>query len=277
MSYPDIPFVLSKQIGEGETMGYKIVFFDIDGTLLNTEHRIPPETVAAIRELRENGIQVAIATGRAPFHLKPVADQLGITTYVGFNGSYVVHEGKLIHQSRLAKETLAALEARATANGHPLVYLSDEGCFANAENHPHVIESFHHLRLSPPGYHPSYRDECDIYQAFLYCQAEEEDQYTMLFRDVSYVRWHRLVMDILPPGGSKARGIEVLLNHFGFSPDEAVAFGDGLNDREMLAYVGMGVAMGNAHQDLLPFADMTTRHVNEGGIHHGLQQLGLIG
>jgi len=257
-------------------MGYKIVFFDIDGTLLDTDHRIPPDTSAAVRSLQEKGIHVAIATGRAPFHLKPVAEQLGITTYVGFNGSYVVRDGTLIHQSTLDAHILTSLEKRAADNGHPMVYLSAESCFATVENHPHVLESFQHLRLSPPACRVTFREESPVHQAFLYCLAEEEDQYTNQFRDVSFVRWHRLVMDILPPGGSKARGIDVLLQAFGFSPDEAVAFGDGLNDREMLSYVGMGVAMGNSHPDLLAYANMTTRHVNEGGISFGLQQLGLI-
>jgi Cof subfamily protein (haloacid dehalogenase superfamily) len=257
-------------------MGYKIVFFDIDGTLLNTDHRIPADTVAAVRELQERGIQVAIATGRAPFHLQPIAEQLGITTYVGFNGSYVVHEGKLIYERTLAKESLAALEKMAAANGHPMVYLSADTCYANVDRHPYVIESFQYLRLEPPAFHPRYWDEQPIHQAFLYCEEQEEAQYVDQFQDVSYVRWHRLVMDILPQGGSKASGIEALLRHCGLAPEEAVAFGDGLNDREMLAYVGMGVAMGNAHDAVKPVANMTTLHVNEGGIRYGLQQLGLI-
>jgi Cof subfamily protein (haloacid dehalogenase superfamily) len=258
-------------------MKYKIVFFDIDGTLLNTQNRIPADTREAIRKLKENGIRVAIATGRAPYHLRPIAEELEIDTYVGFNGAYVVADGKLIHENRIASETLARLHSLAEANGHPMVFLGAEDCFASVKNHPHVIESFRHLRLMPPDCRPRYWEEQPIYQAFLYCEERDEHKYVEHFREVSYVRWHPLVMDILPPNGSKARGIEALLRHYGLTAEEAVAFGDGLNDREMLAYVGMGVAMGNAHDALKPFADMMTRHVDEGGIRYGLQQLGLIG
>ncbi|NNV03520.1 Cof-type HAD-IIB family hydrolase [Brevibacillus sp. MCWH] len=258
-------------------MSYKIVFFDIDGTLLNTDHTIPEETRRAVRQLQENGVLVAIATGRAPFHLLPVAQELGIDTYVGFNGSYVVVEGRLIRETPLSRKTLADLEATAHANGHPMVFLSADTCYANTADHPHVIESFHSLRLAPPVCRQRYWEEASIYQAFLYCGEQEEHNYFTRFRDdVSFVRWHRVVLDVLPPNGSKARGIEAVLRHYGLKPEDAVAFGDGLNDREMLAYVGMGVAMGNAHEQVKPLANMVTRHVNDAGIHYGLRQLGLI-
>jgi Cof subfamily protein (haloacid dehalogenase superfamily) len=258
-------------------MSYKIVFFDIDGTLLNTDHTIPEETRRAVRQLQENGVLVAIATGRAPFHLLPVAQELGIDTYVGFNGSYVVAEGRLIRETPLSRKTLADLEATAQANGHPMVFLSADTCYANTADHPHVIESFHSLRLAPPVCRQRYWEEASIYQAFLYCGEQEEHNYFTRFRDdVSFVRWHRVVLDVLPPNGSKARGIEAVLRHYGLKPEDAVAFGDGLNDREMLAYVGMGVAMGNAHEQVKPLANMVTRHVNDAGIHYGLRKLGLI-
>jgi len=257
-------------------MSYKIVFFDIDGTLLTTEHKIPDSTKEAIQRLKNKGINVAIATGRAPFHLKSVAEELDIQTFVGFNGSYVVYEGKVIHDTPIPVESLVALEKAASENRHPLVYLSASECFANTENHPHVAESFCFLKFSPPPFREQYYRQEKIYQAFLYCQSHEEQYYLERFADVSYVRWHKYTLDVMPQNGSKARGIEILLKHLGIRPEEAVAFGDGLNDREMLSFVGMGIAMGNAHEDLKPHANLSTRHVNEGGIRHGLELIGLI-
>lgn len=257
-------------------MPYKIVFFDIDGTLINTRHTISADTIAAVQALHAKGIKVAIATGRSPYHLLPIAKQLGINTYVSFNGSYVVSEEKMIYGNCIPKETLALLDTLSLANGHPLVHLSADTCYANAENHPHVVASFESLRIEPPGTRARYWDEQTIYQAFLYCQEQNEPLYEEMFQQVSHIRWHPLAIDIMPLNGSKANGIEAVLNHYGLSPEEAVAFGDGLNDREMLSYVGMGIAMGNAHEALKPCSKMITRHVDDGGIPYGLQKIGLL-
>ena len=62
----------------------------------------------------------------------------------------------------------------------------------------------------------------------------------------------------------------------GLKPEDAVAFGDGLNDMEMLSYVGFGIAMGNSHKDLLPYADHVTTHVDEEGVRNGLITAGLL-
>lgn len=257
-------------------MSYKIVFFDIDGTLVNEEARIPHDSIEAIKKLKERNVEVCFATGRAPFHFKNIAEELGIDSYVSFNGAYVVHKGKVIYEHPIHPSSLELLENHARQLNHPIVYLGHEECYANEDNHPHIIESFQSVKVEVPGYHPHYWKEAKIFQALLYCQEHEEHFYQGKFSDLTFIRWHRLSMDVLPSDGSKAIGIEVMLKHLNLSPEDAVAFGDGLNDKEMLSYVGMGIAMGNAHEELKPFAKFTTKHINDGGIRYGLQELQLI-
>jgi hydroxymethylpyrimidine pyrophosphatase-like HAD family hydrolase len=82
---------------------------------------------------------------------------------------------------------------------------------------------------------------------------------------------------LLPAGGSKAKGIHMLLEKAGIRREDTFAFGDGLNDVEMLKYVGTGVAMGNGCDEAKAASDLVTKAVSEDGIRYGLQMTGLIG
>jgi Cof subfamily protein (haloacid dehalogenase superfamily) len=257
-------------------MAYKIVFFDIDGTLIDEEKQIPRDALEAVKELKKRNVEVVISTGRAPYFFTSIAEQFGIESFVSFNGSYVVYKGKVIYERTIPTNILESLEKEALANGHPLVFQGNEANYANHDQHPQVIESFRSLKIDPPAYRPHYWKEAKIFQALIHCQAHEEEKYLPHFKEVNFVRWHKYSMDVLPAHGSKAEGIQAVLKHLGISPAEAVAFGDGLNDKEMLSYVGMGIAMGNAHEQVKPFANFVTKHINEGGIKHGLEYAGLL-
>lgn len=256
-------------------MSYKIVFFDIDGTLVNEEKQIPDSTKEAIDKLHQKNVEVAIATGRSPFHLEHIAKQLGITSYVCYNGSYVVYKGEVLHKAPIEKDHLQTLIHHAAERNHALVFSSSHASFSNSEEHQKVLESFYSLKVAAPGYNPNYWQEDEILQAMVYCEEHEESDYHKI-DSLSFVRWHKYSMDVIPKGGSKAIGVGKMLQHLNLTAAEAVAFGDGLNDREMLSFVGMGVAMGNSHEKVKPCAKFTTKHVDEDGIWHGLKQLELI-
>ncbi len=82
--------------------------------------------------------------------------------------------------------------------------------------------------------------------------------------------------DILRTNVNKGYSIEKILDLLGIAPEHTIAFGDGMNDKEMLQTVGEGFAMGNAHDDLFKYAKHQTATVNEEGIARGLEQLGMI-
>ena len=258
-------------------MDYPIVFFDIDGTLVNEEKEVPQDTIDALRELKDGGVEAVIATGRAPYFFRPLAERLGIESYVSLNGAYNVYKGKVLGKRALPAASLEQLVRSAAANGHPLVFQGSVAFYANAENHPRVLESVSSLRVELPGFDPDYWRKEEIYQAFLHCEPHEEHLYEEALPGLRLIRWHDKAMDVLIAGGSKANGIAAMLEQLNLSPSRAVAFGDGLNDKEMLEYVGLGIAMGNAHPELLPSADYVTAHVDQGGIRQGLRYAGLIG
>ncbi|MDO5059181.1 MAG: HAD hydrolase family protein, partial [Neisseria sp.] len=95
-------------------------------------------------------------------------------------------------------------------------------------------------------------------------------------RNIKTVRWHREAVDLLDKAGSKARGIQTVLDTLGLTMADAMAFGDGLNDREMLGAVGFGVAMGNAEAELKAVADYIAPAAADDGIYRALCDLGVI-
>lgn len=103
----------------------KIVFFDIDGTLLKHDKTIPESTKKAIRQLKEQDVFVAIATGRAPFMFADIRKELEIDSYVSFNGQYVVFEDQPIYKNPLNQEDLIKLHKKAMSHLHPLVFLDE--------------------------------------------------------------------------------------------------------------------------------------------------------
>ena len=79
----------------------KIVFFDVDGTLVTRNNHIPKSTKRAINTLKKNGILPVVATGRAPVLVREIVETLDIDTYIAMNGQYIVHKGEVIYQNAI--------------------------------------------------------------------------------------------------------------------------------------------------------------------------------
>ncbi len=189
-----------------------IVFFDIDGTLLDQHKKLPDSTKEAIKRLQENGHEAAIATGRAPFMFKELREELGIDTYVSYNGQYVVLNGKVIYKSPLDKRALEALTEKALEHDHPIVYMDAEDMKANVPDHDYINESISTLKIDQyPAHDPDYIGR-ELYQSLLFCVKGEEQPYVDQFEEFDFIRWHRVSVDILPAGGSKAEGIDRVID-----------------------------------------------------------------
>lgn len=254
-----------------------VIFFDIDGTLLNHEKKLPISTKKAIFTLKEQGHEVAIATGRAPFMFEDLRNELEIHTFVSYNGQYVVLNGEVLYSNPLNTSSLEALTAFALRNNHPVVFMDHEDMKANVPEHPYIKTSIETLKISRfPTYDPHYYKGRELYQSLLFCLEGEERQYEQKFQDFDFVRWHPFSVDIVPKGGSKAKGIERIVEKLGFQQEQQYAFGDGLNDLEMLATVKNSVAMGNAEDTVKKAAKYITKSVEENGVFHGLQMVGLL-
>lgn len=158
-----------------------ILFFDIDGTLLTEEERTLHEsTKKAIFKLKELGHEVAIATGRAKFLFDDLRDELGIDTYISYNGQYVVCRGEVVYANTINPETLEELTAFALKNNHPVVYMNDKKMTTNVPNdHPYIEESIATLKVDayPEQEEHNTAQQSDIYQSLLFNTEGEEKIY----------------------------------------------------------------------------------------------------
>ncbi|HLS08513.1 Cof-type HAD-IIB family hydrolase [Lentibacillus sp.] len=258
-------------------MTQKLIFFDIDGTLLDDEKRLPESTRQAIADLQQAGHFVAIATGRAPFAFKSLLNELDIGTYVSTNGQYVVHNGEAIYKNPIKPDDLEALERYASERKHPLVHLSHDDWYSNTRHHPQIKAAVESLKIEREiTYHPGFYETGDVYQTLLFCTGDGESEYVQAFTNLDFIRWHDYSVDVMPAGGSKAAGISQLIRHLQIPARDIYAFGDGMNDIEMLQTVQNSVAMGNAPDVVKNAARAVTKDVNADGIRHGLKMVGLL-
>lgn len=259
----------------GDFMKNKIVFFDIDGTLVDRDKNISPLTKRAITKLQKNNVHVAIATGRPPFMYNDIRKELNIDTYVSFSGQHAVVNGEVIYENPVSKDAIINLYKDAQSFDIPMVFMSGEAMRSTVANHPFVKRALGQLHFDYPQVDLSFPKMETIYQALLF----SERQYKNVKRNhpaFEYLRWHECAVDILPAGGSKMNGVNAIMKTLNLDHANSYAIGDGMNDLEMIESVGTGIAMGNAVKPLKERADRVTYSVNDDGVYYALKDLKLI-
>ena len=260
-------------------MSYKAVILDIDGTIVPHGKTVSHATKYAIQRLKETAMKVVIATGRAPYFSKTVVKETDVDSTVYFNGAYVCHEGKEIYKNEIDKSILKNIVVLSHDFQHPLTFLGGHSYKTTSVNHPFIRDTFLQNSWKAELATPEYLFDQEIYQLYLHCAKEEEISYQTQIPELDFRRWTSTgakTCDVNLSNTNKAVGLTKLLEQLGIAPDEAVAFGDGLNDIEMLSLVGMGVAMGSANNEVKQAANMVTLTAEEDGVYYGLERLGLI-
>jgi Cof subfamily protein (haloacid dehalogenase superfamily) len=257
-------------------MDYKMVFFDIDGTLVNEAKEIPVSTKKAVQALKEKEINVMIATGRSPYHAKIVADELGIDSMINFNGSYITHKGTIIYKQALLKQEIKKLYQFVSQHNLCLTYLGENDYATSDKENPYYLQMFGNRTHWEATMDPFFFEKNEVFQIFLHSPKEMDELFKQTFPHFDFIRWAEFGMDVIPKNHSKALGIQKITKLLSIPPSEMVAFGDGENDKEMIEYVGMGIAMGNADKKLKPLANFVTSHVDEDGILNGLKNINLL-
>lgn len=262
-------------------MECKAIFLDIDGTLVSFKtHAIPQSTLDAVREARRKGIKVFVATGRPKLFIDNLGDLEydGLVTTTGahcIDGSGRSFALRCVDRSDV--ERLVRHHETCPREAFPIIFVSQDELFVTGMS-PELEDLSHLLNFKMPAILPvSHALEKDILQIIAFFSSEDEPRYMReLMPGCVAMRWHPTFADIIARGVSKSCGIDRMLEHEGIPLQQAVAFGDGGNDIDMLRHVGLGVAMGNASDTVKAAAGFVTRSVDDGGVSYALHTLGIL-
>ncbi|MHC5247272.1 HAD family hydrolase [Enterococcus sp. LJL90] len=258
-------------------MTRKLFAFDIDGTLLNSQKQPLDSTREALAELRRQGHLVLVATGRSRYLAQNVIRDLGFTNYIICNGAGAFLDHQQIYKHLLDQEALERLVQFMSEKeiGTSFVGL-DESRSYQIFNPTEMEAAMNSFGSTTPELAPDYLKNGEIYQALAFYETARDGEFDALFPEFRFVRWHPYSVDIVPKTGSKAQTIAYMAERLGIAPADVIAFGDGNNDKEMLKAAGVGVAMGNADDDVQAVADLVTATNDDDGIAKALKTLALL-
>ena len=263
----------------------KIVFFDIDGTICDEKMDIPDSTIAAIRQLRANGHKAFLCSGRARGNIRSKKlEAIGFDGVIAACGNHVEVDGKIIYEKILEPDIVKKIIRLCRTYRMPIVLEGPVKHWLDAngfENDPYVDYLFADLGdaavVLAEGVE-AYSDDIYInkFSADVFEYTDFEAIRNALKDEFDFLLHEGNIVECVPKGTSKATGIEWLCNHMGIAREDTYAIGDSVNDLDMLAFVGHGIAMGNATQVAKDAAEYITTSLHEEGIYTALKHYGLI-
>lgn len=276
----------------------KIIFLDIDGTLMNDNGVIPESAALAVRKARENGHLVFICTGRSKNIIFPEILEVGFDGLIGAAGGYIEIVDTILFHEQIKKEHIQHVVEFFDTHEIDFFLESNEGTFSSKNAKKRMLSVIESYLLDKPdfkeeiekGFMPFYemliegedliREDINKicffgsdYLSFESITQEFESKFTNTPNTVSAFR-NGGELSLL--GINKSTAIMKVIEHFNISKEHTFAFGDSLNDLEMLQFVQHGIAMGNAHEAVKKVADDVTDSHDENGIYTSFKKYGLI-
>lgn len=268
-------------------MDWKIVFSDIDGTVLNSKHELLASTIEAVQKLALKNIPFVLVSARMPKAMKLILDEMNVKMpMISYGGALVVDEqNQILYDDKINKlDTKAIIDEMELLWPDDVVinYYSDDNWFVEDEDNKAVKreENITNVKASQADFKELINK--DILPNKILCMTKAnisskiEAVLQEKFPQLNIVRSSDILIEIMNKDVSKANGIEVLLHHLNMTPAQAIAFGDNYNDLTMLNFVGRGVVMQNAPEEIRKEAKYITKSNNEDGIYEYLKQINMI-
>ena len=258
----------------------KLICFDLDNTLLDhSNFKIPDSAMRAVSLLKEKGHIVVIATGRDMdnYYSRKYLELIGPRARIDQNGARVIADGEVLTEHWIDKGLLRRMMDYAASHGVGL------GCTINDEDYyvnPDRVREAETNRFGSCGRQfqdPELLLSLPIRTVAFIGTNQEAAAMEAAFPEVTLrVFSIDYGADVIENGFSKAEGLKTLCAHYQIPMSETLAFGDSMNDLEILKEAAVGIAMGNAREALKKAADYVTDHIAEDGIWNACVHFGLI-
>jgi len=273
----------------GKIMIYRMLAINIDGTLLQSNGRLNKSTKEAIEYVKSKGIYVTLVTSRSLPSAKKVAKALKLNNYI------VTHEGALIsniqddtiYVKRISEELTSDIVRFLEGFICQIRLVHDKFSLANKSKLHHNMLAKTVLSSGDPVFYshqfvdvlsdvlleePVSPPKIEVYFEEKKDCNDAKEVLKKMFDAIHIVEHNDFRIDILPEGVSKLNGLLFLGNHLGIKSNQMVVIGDSLDDLEMIETVGLGVAMGNAPNQVKLASDWVTRSNNQDGVAYMIKE-----
>lgn len=264
-------------------MKEKLIFFDIDGTLIECNlgiFSIPNETRRSLDTLKENGHSVFLATGRCKCFIVDGVYDYPFSGYVTCNGAYVEYKGKEVFKAVISKEAIIATQILCKERNMAYYFEGNDYIYVADKNNPSHLNFKENWGMKDEVIVDSFNvDEIETYIGMIVVNSKEDiEPMVKALSPYFDIQRHQkgLSFDLTLKGISKAVGIKKLVECLQRDIKDTIAFGDGRNDIEMLETVELGIAMGNGCIEAKEVSDYITDDIEKQGITKALHKYNLL-
>jgi len=257
---------------------FDLIAIDVDGTLLDGEHRLTPAVIEAVREAAASGAEIVLATGRGPSNSIPLLEEIGLSgTLITHNGAATVEsEGRrVLHSFRIQPETVERYIAYCRENGVHFDLNTAFDLYVESVT-PEAEEMYVHYRIEPirRGKEDPFPPDLVKFTAFgtkeLMDRVQREwEAWDSPLRRIRSGDWF---IDVQRAEVSKGSALRQLASLRGIDRSRIMAIGNYYNDIDMLQFAGFGVAMGNSPDEVKEAADAVTLANDEDGVAHAIRR-----
>lgn len=264
-------------------MSGKIIFIDFDGTLCGSNGIIPVSAMQAIQQTRNAGNKVFLSTGRSMVEIFDWILNIGFDGIIASGGGYIEVDNKTIYQKEFGHQELQNIMKYLNEKHIDYILEGNHGLFASKNCLAHIREVMDDIYFEELLKFDVDLDKVEHIGkiAFLESATPIEDIRKQFENE------YQVVQCTVPAFGKesgeialkdihKASAIEQVLKYLNIDRTESFAYGDGLNDMEMIEYVQTGIVMEDGHPDLIHIADDTTDSADHDGIYKSFKKHGLI-